>query len=94
MVSLPPEPKPIRVETLQSLTPEEQANFGVLQHVAAYFIQKCGEPLWEKFVEDFPRHYDEKADLSDPAFKSVFMSALKTGFFNAITFRLNDTTKT
>jgi hypothetical protein len=93
MVSLPP--PNIHVSRVDDMPEDDREKFEVLNKVVTCFVMRAGEPLWEAFVKDFPAKYPGmKLDVYDPAIKATFLTALQTGFFNALSLRIEAITKT
>jgi hypothetical protein len=92
MVSLPP--PNVRVENFDDIPEDQRERLEATNKIAAYFVDRAGEALWEAFVREFPTKYPGmKLNVYDPAIKAVFLTALRTGFFNSMVARIDIVSK-
>lgn len=93
MVSLPP--PNVHVKNFDDMPEDDQAKFKGLDEIAGSFVDRAGEALWAAFVNEYPTKYPGmKLNVYDPAIKAVFLTALRTGFFNSLNMRIDAISKT
>lgn len=88
MVALPPENQPdqddVKVYPIDEFPRELADNALPIAALSEQFIARAGDAMWQAVLKRFNEENKSSLPLeSDPSLKQLFLTGLKSGFFNA-----------